>query len=82
MRIGDTVRLKPNAKEGFPEEFGSFLGKDGSAYMVQVFPAYREGRRDDGLRDVTLSQIAPVHPDSKRTRRAKLEGRARKTRVK
>lgn len=57
LRIGQKVVLKANKEEGWPREEGRYIGRSGNALMVEVFPRYRDSGDDDGLREVTLSQI-------------------------
>jgi hypothetical protein len=57
--IGTRVRLKPNKKEGWPEQFGIYNGPSGNGvHMVTLESEYRNGKRDpDGLREVMANQI-------------------------
>jgi hypothetical protein len=62
---GDYVRLKPNAEENWPEEFGVIEMTEPEAdqgrgmVVVRVDDKYRESG-DDGAREVTLDQIEMV----------------------
>lgn len=65
---GQRVILKANRREGWPREQGFFLGMSGKrTALVQVKPSESD---DDGLREVTLSQITPLynHPDDQKRR--------------
>ena len=58
---GQKVKLKADAEEGWPEEFGTVDGKSGkTTYIVTVDKKYRQGGADDGLREVSLDQLEPV----------------------
>jgi len=63
---GQRVRLKPNKREGWPEEFGKVetIEKGDELVMVRVDKKYRDskfdhalGKYDDGLREVTIDQL-------------------------
>lgn len=59
--LRERVRLKPNRREGFPEEFGEYVGPSGNAmHIVCVDKKYRVSRQDDCLREVEANQIERV----------------------
>lgn len=65
--IGNRVRLKPNVKEGWKEEFGSYEGASGDGCcIVTVDEKYRDGKLDDGVREVTYDQIEKVYVPGQR----------------
>lgn len=66
-KSGDRVILRASKKEGWPEQYGFFVGlTTAKVALVQVDPS---DDLDDGLREVPLSQMKPFynhHSDKER----------------
>jgi hypothetical protein len=66
--LGQRVRLKPNADEGWEEEFGTVLDDvfegDGTA-MVEVDEEFAQNEGDDCLREVSFPEENMEAADSK-----------------
>jgi hypothetical protein len=60
------VKLKANKKEGWPEQYGTHDGPlpkgdpKRTTTVVVLDQKYREGKSDDGLREVTLDQVEVI----------------------
>ena len=57
-RPGTKIILKANKKEGWPEQVAVVDGKSRECYVVTLLKEFRDGKLDDGLREVTADQIA------------------------
>lgn len=70
--IGNRVRLKPNPREAWPEEFGRYEGSSGNGCcVVKVDERFRCGPGDDGLREVTFTQVEKVYVPGQRRPKAR-----------
>lgn len=64
--VGNRVRLKPNAAEGWNEEFGYYRGSSGNGCcLVEVDERYRDAG-DDGVREVTFEQVEKIYVPGQR----------------
>jgi hypothetical protein len=59
---GTRVKLKADEQEGWPEQYGTSLGREGDSdvWMVSLDEEYRDKAckfYDDGLREVTVDQL-------------------------
>lgn len=60
FEVGQKVNLKANKEEGWPAEEGTITSIDdidNDVIMVKVDKKYRDGKDDDGLREVGVDQI-------------------------
>jgi hypothetical protein len=63
-RPGTQVVLKANKKEGWPRQVAIVDGKSKECYVVTLLPLYREGKLDDGLREVTIDQMMTLRDEA------------------
>jgi hypothetical protein len=54
---GQEVRLRANVEEGWQEEYGRILEVGPKVITVEVHKPWRQGKEDDGLREVTPDQL-------------------------
>lgn len=63
FKEGQHVRLKPDAEEGFPEEFGRLqcdVHEGDDMAMVELDEEFANDDGDDRLREVTIDQLEAV----------------------
>ena len=68
-RPGTQVVLKANKKEGWLRQVAVVDGKSKECYVVTLLPLYREGKLDDGLREVTVDQMTTLRAEMKAKKR-------------